>query len=241
MPQDAEHASVAAGELRETDAAERGAKLPEIGEAVRARDRKRLTEDSLHSLQGGKGTMGDFKFGGGGRRLPPPHEFVVLREEIAREARVRQTARRHFAEYRAHRENVALHVAAKRLVREVRGHVVERAAQVLRRDRERAVPLAGDAEVDELDVAVRAEENVARLDVAVHDALARHACQSRKYGVRDLQGLVEVEPVSFLHEPLLEGLPRQELLHDDVDVVEPVRPHVPETAQIAHDMGVGKF
>ena len=121
---------------------------------------------------------------------------------------------------------------------EVRRHVVDRAAQGARLGRRpRRAILARDLEVDELDAAVVAEEDVRGLDVAVDDAVLGRAGKGRRACADDFQHLVGVESEAVAGKALLEGLPLEEFHDDDMDVLGEAA-HGAEAAVVADDSRV---
>ena len=154
--------------------------------------------------------------------MRPPREEREVRLSVVRTAQslIRSLAAQHFMKNDTHREHVAFDIAVEIGISEIRGHVVERAPNVPCRRCSRPTGLLGYLEVDELHAAVSAEENVARLDVAVDDSgtgridqtLYRQPCYADRF--------VNVKSGWIASESILERLAVKELLDYYVYVVE---------------------
>ena len=170
---------------------------------------------------------------------PARKEGEVCLFVVALETLVRRLAGQQFVQHHAHGEDVALHVTVEIRVGEVRGHVVERPSDVAGGRRGRAPGLLRDLKVDQLYVAVVAEEYVTRLDVAMHYPAPGSVDQRGKGRVGDAQRLVDVKSGRIARQFRLQRVALQELLHHNVDVVE--QPRLGETPVVSDDVWMLQF
>ena len=217
------------------DAAKRLAEGREVGDALRPVGRKRpfkqiscAGQQLLHARTNRQRV-----------RRRPHLEPALEKGNVRLRARVglptiRRPSRQHLVQAHAHAENVRADVSPKRRIGEIGRHVVEGADHIAAADRCRAIHPVRDLEIDELGRAIRAHDDVRRLDVAVNDAPAGSVGEAVDHSKGNAHRFVRAQAARRFGKQLLQRAPLDILDHDHVHVVE--RPLLAEAAVVFHDV-----